>query len=72
MLFLAVNSLTASYAATPTSEGKYEKVYSNTVGNIEAGKSNEENYHLLEKVLNERNKELRDLYNQSDYIVKPE
>ena len=42
------------------------------VGNIEAGKSNEENYHLLEKVLNERNKELRDLYNQSDYIVKPE
>ena len=72
MLFLAVNSLTASYAATSTSEGKYEKVYSNMVGNIEAGKSNEENYHLLEKVLNERNKELRDLYNQSDYIVKPE
>lgn len=72
MLFLAVNSLTASYAVTSTSGVKYDKLYSNMVGNIEAGKSNEENYHLIEKVLNQRNKELRDLYNQSDYIVKPE
>ena len=30
------------------------------------------NYEVLEKILEKRNKELKDLYLQSDYIVKPE
>ena len=40
--------------------------------NIDKGNSNDSYYKLIEKTLNERNKELKDLYLQSDYIVKPE
>ena len=40
--------------------------------NIESGKSNDKNYKLIEDVLNKRNQELKDLYMQSDYIIKPE
>ena len=73
MYFLAVNSLfTLNAASESNASVKYDKLYSNMIKNLETGKSNEENYKIIEKALNKRNRELKDLYNQSDYIVKPE
>ena len=73
MSFLAVNAIISSYTgAAPAASIKYDKMFDNMAKNIEKGKSNEENYKLIERVLNQRNKELKDLYVQSDYIVKPE
>ena len=73
MYFLALNTIMSSYlGAATTAPVKYDKMYNSMVKNIEKGNSNEENYKLVEKVLNQRNKELKDLYKQSDYIVKPE
>ena len=73
MGFLAVNAIISSYTgAAGAASIKYDKMYENMTKNIEKGKSNEENYKLIERVLNQRNKELKDLYAQSDYIVKPE
>ena len=73
MYFLALNTIMSSYlGAATTAPVKYDKMYNSMVKNIEKGTSNEENYKLIEKVLNQRNKELKDLYKQSDYIVKPE
>ena len=69
---LAVNSFGLYAANDNISSGKYEKLYDSMVKNLEQGKSNEENYSVLDKALEKRNKELKDLYNQSDYIVKPE
>ena len=40
--------------------------------NINVNKSNEKNYKLIERILKQKNKELKDLYIQGDYIVKPE
>ncbi|MBP9479212.1 MAG: hypothetical protein KBF12_11375 [Sebaldella sp.] len=73
MFSLAVNSVIASYAgaATPTATN-YDRLYNNMVKNIDSGKTNDANYKLIENILNKRNKELKDLYAQSDYIVKPE
>ncbi len=73
MGFLAVNAIISSYTgAAGAASIKYDKMYENMTKNIEKGKSNEENYKLIERVLNQRNKELKDLYAQSDYIIKPE
>ena len=38
MFFLAVNSLTATYAATTASSPKYEKMYDSVVKNLKTGK----------------------------------
>ncbi|MCP1223464.1 hypothetical protein [Sebaldella sp. S0638] len=61
-------------AALPgeASERKTEKLYNGIVKNFQAGKSNRDNYKLIEKILKQRNKELKDLYLQGDYVVKPE
>ncbi len=74
MFFLAVNAFAVSQGAAESIKRpeKYEKLYNGMVQNIEAGKSNVKNYEVLEKILEKRNKELKDLYEQSDYIVKPE
>ncbi len=74
LMFLALNSLATSFGGTTTNqmEIKYNKLYNNMVKNIETGKSNEKNYKLIQDVLNKRNQELKDLYMQGDYIVKPE
>ena len=70
---LALNSFFSVNAAAENQQvSKYDKLYGNMVKNLETGKSNEKNYKLIEEVLNKRNKELKDLYKQSDYIVKPE
>ena len=72
--FLALNAaLPISAAGTESAAtSKYDRLYNNIVKNIETGKSNDTNYKLIENVLNQRNKELKDLYLQSDYIIKPE
>ncbi|MCP1222978.1 autotransporter domain-containing protein [Sebaldella sp. S0638] len=74
MFFLAVNAFAVSQGAADSinRSEKYEKLYNGMIQNIEAGKSNVKNYDVLEKILEKRNKELKDLYLQSDYIVKPE
>lgn len=69
LLFLALN-----VASTPLLAGtsKYEKLYDKMTKNLEKGKSNDESYKLIEMILNKRNKELKDLYLQNDYTIKPE
>ena len=60
MYFLALNTIMSSYlGAATTAPVKYDKMYNSMVKNIEKGNSNEENYKLIEKVLNQRNKELK-------------
>ncbi|MCP1225894.1 autotransporter domain-containing protein [Sebaldella sp. S0638] len=70
---LAANSiLSASAYGENFSDAKYEKLYDNMVKNIQTGKSNDSNNKVIESILKKRNKELKDLYKQNDYIVKPE
>ena len=70
---LSLNALLPTTAPADTlATDKYDRMYANIVKNIEQGKSSKKNYRLIEKVLEQRNKELKDLYLQSDYIVKPE
>ena len=67
LYFLALNTIISSYlGAETTVPAKYDKMYNNMAKNIEKGKSNKENYKLIEKILNKRNKELKDLYKQND------
>jgi hypothetical protein len=72
--FLALNTVFSAFAAEKPDNiiGKYDRMYNNIVRNIEKGNSNEKNYQIIEKVLKRKNKELKDLYLQNDYIVKPE
>jgi hypothetical protein len=72
--FLALNGILSSYTTAATESGilKYDKLYNTITKNLEQGKSNESSYKLIEKVLKKKNKELKDLYHQGDYIVKPE
>ncbi|ACZ09270.1 Uncharacterised protein [Sebaldella termitidis] len=73
LFLLAANSILSAGAYSESiSDAKYEKLYNNMVKNIQTGKSNESNNKLIESILKKRNKELKDLYAQSDYIVKPE
>ena len=74
VLFLALNAVMAAYAKgekAPVSS-RYDRMYNDIVRNIEQGKPNEKNYQLIERILKQRNKELKDLHIQGDYIVKPE
>ena len=70
LALLALNTI----AAIPgeAAESKTDKLYNNVVKNIQTGKSNNKNFKLIENVLKQKNKELKDLYLQGDYIVKPE
>ena len=72
--FLAVNSILSAYTAGAETavSPKYERMYNSTVKNIEKGSSNQKTYQIIERILNQKNKELKDLYLQSDYIVKLE
>ena len=72
LMFLALNSVAASFAGTEQLSAKYDKMYDSMIKNINSGKSNAGNYKLIEQTLKKRNKELKDLYLQGDYIVKPE
>ena len=60
LMFLALNSL----AVIPgeAAESKTDKLYYNIMKNIKADKSNNDNYKLIENILKQKNKELKDLY----------
>ncbi|MCP1226359.1 transporter [Sebaldella sp. S0638] len=68
--FLALNAAIPVQSATLA--GKTNNLYDNMVKNIESGKSNKSSYELIERILNQKNKELKDLYMQGDYIIKLE
>ncbi len=70
--FLALNAAFSLYGETTPLISKYDRMYNNTVKNINQGKTNEKNHQAIQKILNKKNKELKDLYLQGDYIVKPE
>ena len=71
--FLALNAILTSYAQAETVQSaRYERMYNSIVKNIEKGSSNEQTYQTIQRILNQKNKELKDLYLQGDYIVKPE
>ncbi len=72
--FLALNSLAVSAGSTSDySAAKLsDKIYNSITKNISNKKDNSDNYKLVEKILKQKNKELKDLYLQGDYIVKPE
>ena len=71
---LALNSLAAVAGSTQSAANqiKYDQLYNKMIKNVETGKSNKSNYELLENILSKRNKELKDLYLQGDYVIKPE
>ena len=71
---LALNGILSAYPAGNrlSDSVKYEKLYNTMTKNLNQGKTNESSYKLIEKVLKKKNKELKDLYSQGDYIVKPE
>ena len=74
LMFLALGSMANVYADGTENirSGKHERLYKNMTQNIENGLSNDKNHKLIEKILKDRNKELKDLYLQSDYVIKPE
>jgi hypothetical protein len=69
--FLALNSIISGSAAA-SSVGNLDVLYNKIVKNLNSNKSNDDNFKIIENILNKKNKELKDLYIQSDYIVKPE
>ena len=70
---MALNAVIVSQVnAESMDQSKYDKLYEKMTKNINTGKSNDDNYKLIENVLKKRNKELKDLYLQSEYVVKPE
>ena len=74
MSFLAINTMITAYADTGQSltTTKNDRLYNKIIKNIQTGKTNKDNYKLIENILKKKNKELKDLYLQGDYIVKPE
>ena len=72
--FMALNAVlsTGIEASGASAPSKYDRMYNNMIKNLDQNKSNSKNYQIIEQVLNKKNKELKDLYIQSDYIIKPE
>ena len=71
--FLALSAVISHQAtAENTVQSKYDSLYNNMIKNINTGKSNNNNYKLIEDTLKKRNKELKDLYLQNEYVSKPE
>ena len=72
--FLALNAILSAHVLGSEAHvlPRYERMYNSIVKNIEKGSSNQKTYETIERILNQKNKELKDLYLQSDYIVKPE
>ena len=72
--FLALNAILAPHVsgAAASSSQKYDRLYNSITKNLDKGSSNEKAYQTIEKILKQKNKELKDLHLQGDYIVKPE
>ncbi|MCP1226231.1 hypothetical protein [Sebaldella sp. S0638] len=72
---IALNAMLSVYANSQPSKilnMNSDNMYNKMISNLNSGKSNDSNYKMLESILKKRNKELKDLYLQGDYIVKPE
>ena len=67
--FLMLNAVITGVAAAGTNNVKYEKMYEKMTKNISTNKSNKDNYQLIERILNQRNKVFKDLHLQGDSIV---
>ena len=73
LFMLAMSSLLLAESNSNTaSNDDYNKLQTEVIANINKGTSNSKAYDKIEEILKTKNKELADLYNQSDYIVKPE
>ena len=74
LMFLVLNAIASTFAMpVKKAENKSSSsLYKSITENIEKNKSNSENYKLIENILNKKNKELKDLYAQNDYVIKPE
>ncbi|MCP1223577.1 autotransporter domain-containing protein [Sebaldella sp. S0638] len=76
VLFLSLNSMLTSYADTideiGTVSSRYDRMYNSIIKNIRNEKPTQKNYQSIENILKKKNKELKDLYLQGDYIIKPE
>jgi hypothetical protein len=72
MALNAVSLINAESFEASSPAGRYGKLYDNMVKNLEQNKSNKKNYQIIEQILNKKNKELKDLYIQGEYVVKPE
>ncbi len=70
--FLAFSLLLNAKSSENTFIKKYDSLYTETVKKISDKNKDKNFYEILEKILSKRNTELRDLYKQNDYIVKPE
>ena len=70
LTMLALNILAVMPAIA--GESKTDRLYNNIVKNIQTGKSNNSNYKLIENILKQKNKDLKDLYLQGNYVEKPE
>ena len=58
LALLALNTLAA--VSGKAAETKTDRLYKNITKNIQTGKSNSANYKLIESILKEKNKELKD------------
>ena len=72
LLFLALNAVIAPLSNASVKSVKYDKLYDKMIKNLNSNRSNDDSYKLINRILNQRNEELKDLYLQNDYIVKPE
>jgi hypothetical protein len=73
LFFLTLNAASVIFADTNKAETvKNDRLYQNMLKNVKENKSNVKNYKLIERILKLKNEELKDLYMQGDYIVKPE
>ncbi|MCP1226046.1 autotransporter domain-containing protein [Sebaldella sp. S0638] len=74
LMFLALNAIASTFAmpVKKVENKSSSSLYKSITENIEKNKSNSKNYKLIENILNKRNKELKDLYAQNDYVIKPE
>ena len=68
LLFLIAVSSLLSAQSTINSISDHNKLYNVMTEDL----TYQKNYEIIEKILTAKNKELKDLYKQSDYIVKPE
>ena len=73
LMLMVLNSMIGITAPGNKNEvNKFENIYNKMTKNLDENISNDNNYKVLEKILNQKNEELKALYLQGDYIIKPE
>ncbi|MCP1226228.1 hypothetical protein [Sebaldella sp. S0638] len=72
LLLLGLNVVGATAAAADNINVNYDRLYNKMTKNLQTEKANEKSYKFIERILNQKNRELKDLYLQGDYIIKPE